>query len=184
MAMTAKDRQELRRILKARFDILHQQLHQREHDAGIRIREEITSQHSAAIAEANKKVAKLREKADKLEDEANTVLTEMKGKGLTNVRNGYHYANERYPIVSVSWQIDWTPAKLEEQVQEALNQLRNDAGYFKIDLNMKQLELEEKLAVGALESDDSKSFLAGIPTVDTLLPEATVTKVIEGAVAA
>lgn len=107
--MPQKDRTELRRILNARFEILTQQLHEREHEVRQELQRAIEEQHEAAVKEARRKSLALRKEADKIVAEitafeakiiakAEALFTkgqeltdEMRGKGVVPLDNESYY---------------------------------------------------------------------------------------------
>lgn len=166
--MNQKDRAELRRILKARYEILHQQLSQRQQEVQNTIEKRIRAEHEDAIQKALKKTTAFEKKLAKLKDEAEELTAQMIDLGIAP-GNGYgrHY---RETFFSYSLETKWSPIDLQEKIQRAYNQVTEQAGLHKLDLRMQQLQLEEELAIGALGSDEAKEFLAKIPDLDKLLP--------------
>lgn len=202
--MPQKDRIELRRIMRARFEILGEQLGQREQEIRTGIQAEIEAQHAASVKEAQKKArafetkaakidrkvtefrAKIEEEAQLLKAEAEEFQAEMRGKGVVPYGDGYyHTRNGQMPAVVVNsdrWYDgerffivakEWRPEDLNSKVQKAYNEIAQEAGLHKLDLRMKELELSEELAIGALGSDEAKDFLTKVPTIDNLLPAPT-----------
>lgn len=165
--MNQKDRQELRRILKARFQILHQQLHVRQQEVQRSIEEQLRSEHEAAIKEAQKKTESFRKKLEKIMDEARDLTANMEERGIVP-GNGRGYYRDTF--LSYSLETQWSPKDLNRRIQEAYNKITEQAGLHKLDLNLKQLQLEEELAIGALGSEEAQSFLGKIPNLDELLP--------------
>lgn len=165
--MAQKDRAELRRILKARFQLLQQQLRQRQMEVSNSIEEKLRFEHEAAIKKAQKKSAALEKKVAKLAEEASEIVTEMRDNGI-QPGEGNRYGRDRLFTYEVT--MEWSPVDLEKKVQAAYQKITEQAGLHQIDLNLKQLELEEQLAISALGSDEAKEFLAKIPDIDNLLP--------------
>lgn len=161
--MTQRDRTELRRILKARFELLHKQLDIRKSELLIHLEEEIRAQYKEQVAQAKERTSELEAEAQKFAAKADALQKEMEGMGLTHS----HY---RYEFFGYNFHTDWQPANLSQKIDEAFKKVTSKADYHKVDLYLKQLELEEELAIGALGSEEAKSFLSKIPTVDTLLP--------------
>lgn len=178
--MNQKDRQELRRILKARYEILHQQLSQRQQEVQNTIEKQIREDHESAIQKAIKKTAAFEKKLAKLKDEAVELTAEMNGLGIAP-GNGY---GRHYPETFFSYSLEtkWSPIDLQVKIQRAYSQVTEQAGLHKLDLRMQQLQLEEELAIGALGSDEAKEFLGKIPDLDKLLPmNGNVTAILEAA---
>lgn len=176
--MTSRDRNELRRILRARFELLNRQLSVREQEIRAEIAEVIREEHKQAVKAGKKKIAKLQEKAAKLEAEGKALQDELEDAGVgpsgTSRRNGGYYGH--YNILDVSVNDNLEPIDLQTKIQDAYSKLIAQAGLHKLDLGLQQLELEEELAIGALGSEEAKSFLGKIPSLETLLPKSTDVK--------
>ena len=212
--MPQKDRIELRRIMKARFEILQEQLGQREQEIRSAIQADIEKQHEAAVKEAQRKAAALAAKAakidrkvvefkSKIEEEAATLKAEsealeveMREQGVAPYGDQYYTRrNGSYPALMLNddrWYDsekfltvtkEWRPEGLSNKVQKAYSKIAQQAGLHKLDLRMKELELSEELAIGALGSDEAKTFLTKVPTIDNLLPAPNVKALKNGKVA-
>jgi CRISPR/Cas system-associated exonuclease Cas4 (RecB family) len=167
--MSQRDRTELRRILRARFELLHQQLMQRQHEVNNRLEEQIRKESEAAIKEAQRKAEVIHKKAQKLEAEAKQLALDMKAKGV-QPGNG-QYAGDTYStFLTFSFTERWSPINLHKKVQQAYKKVTEQAGVHKVDLRLQQLQLEEELAISALASDEAKDFLSKVPDIDKLLP--------------
>lgn len=210
--MSVKDRTELRRILKARFEILRSRLQTRETEVRNALKEQLEKEHKDAIKEAERRTraleakrakllkevdefkGKMRVKAETLRAEGDTLAEEMKDKGVV-LKTRRHYGETNARVVKVSmdnWasedyfieiQNEWTPSELAEKVNKAYQQIAEEAGLHKLDLDLRELELSEELAIGALASDEAKGFLGKIPNIDNLLPapNGNVRKALEAA---
>lgn len=173
--MSQRDRTELRRILNARFQLLHEQIHQRQHELENQIRTQIESDFTEAVKLAKKKMDKLRAKGDKLEQEAQEIAEEVLQLGIVPTSGSY-----AVKPLNVTMAEEWKPKDLNKRVKEALAQITTAAGLHKLDLRLEQLRLEEELAIGALGSDEAKNFLERVPTLDKLLPmNGNIAKAIE-----
>lgn len=173
--MSQRDRAELRRILKARFQLLHQQLHQREREVSNHLENQIRKEHEKAVKQAEKKTLALRKKAEKLAQEARELQAEMKDLGIRP-------ETKRYNTELFEWNIadGWAPVDLSKKVQAAYKKVAEQAGLHKVDLHLQQLQLEEELAISALGSDEAKNFLSKVPDIDKLLPmNGNITAVLE-----
>lgn len=198
--MPQKDRIELRRIMKARFEILSEQLGQRENEIRNQIKADIESEFASSVKEAQKRArvfetravkidrkvaefkAKIEEEAALLKSEAAEFQAEMKEKGVQPTGDGYYHREAVLPAVLVNddrWYDgerfitvikDWKPENLGKRVNDAYQAIAREAGLHKLDLRMKELELSEELAIGALSSEEAKGFLGKVPTIDNLLP--------------
>jgi hypothetical protein len=163
--MSQRDRAELRRILKARFQLLHQQLMQRQHEVSNRIEEQIRKESETTIKEAVRKTEALRKKLHKLEEEAAQLVKDMETRGVQPGDGRYDTR-----LLSVTLTDRWSPVDLNKKVKQAYNKVTEQAGVHKVDLHLQQLQLEEELAISALGSDEAKEFLSRVPDIDKLLP--------------
>lgn len=198
--MPQKDRIELRRIMKARFEILAEQLGQRENEIRTKIKSDLEAEHKAVVKEAERKARALEAKAAKLDRkvvefrakveeeaialaaEAEAIQSDLADKGVQPINNGHYYREEVPPMLAVNadrWYDgqrfvtvikQFQPIDLNKKVTAAYNVIAQEAGLHKLDLRMKELELSEELAIGALGSEEAKGFLAKVPTIDNLLP--------------
>jgi small-conductance mechanosensitive channel len=164
--MTQRDRTELRRILNARFQLLHQQLHQRQNEVQNSIEKELRKAHEEAIKKAQKRTAALEKKVAKLHVEAKAIAAEMRELGIQP--GSGRYSEEK--LFTYTFNSDWSPIDLNRKINEAYKKVTEQAGLHKIDLRLKQLQLEEELAIGALGSDEARAFLERVPDIDKLLP--------------
>lgn len=177
--MSQRDRTELRRILNARFQLLHEQVYQREQELQRKIENEIRTEYEAQVKAAQKKADKLQAKLEKLQAEAEEIETEMAAQGVVPGHGG---RRSGYPLFTYTLQTEWQPSDLAAKIKRAYSEITEAAGYHKIDLRLQQLQLEEELAIGALGSDEARQFLGKVPTIDTLLPldDASVKALTEG----
>jgi DNA repair exonuclease SbcCD ATPase subunit len=195
-----KDRTELRRILKARFEILAQQLQEREQEVRTQLQEEIEAEYKDAVKQAQKRATALRRKADKihaevaafhakmeakakeLQTEGRELQEEMEELGVVPTYHDRYYGRrtsaavhiDEHSAPSASGYITvadrWEPSKLQDRINKGMNEVSRQAGLHKLDLRMKELELAEELAIGSLTSDEAQGFVAKIPNIDNILP--------------
>lgn len=119
--MTGKDRIELRRIMKARFEILSEQLSQREMEIRNALQADIEAQHATAVKEAAKHArllalkaskidrkvaefkAKIEEEAASLKAESESLEETMKEKGVVPYGDTYYTRrNGSYPALMLN----------------------------------------------------------------------------------
>src|SRR4051794_4791849 len=101
--MTQRDRTELRRILNARFQLLHQQLLQRQSEVQNSIEAELRKTHEEAIKKARKKTEALEKKVAKLHAEAKVITAEMRELGIQPGSGRYSEEN----LFTFSFNHDW-----------------------------------------------------------------------------
>lgn len=148
--------------------------------------------------ELNAYLIKTNEKINELVEEGRQFAEEMGTAGLTNssrdsevvdpvgnnLRNylRHNWTGEAYEtgVRAISVRNGWKPADLHKKVSEAYRTVTEQAGTHKVDLKMQELEITEELLIGGIASDEGRSFLARVPTIDNLLPApADAVKVIE-----
>lgn len=198
-AMKTSERNELRRIIKGRFDLLDQQIRDRlrtvQQEAGAEIMAEFDQ--NPEVKALRKKVSSYQAKLAKLETEKRALVAELEQAGMDfGVRSKRHEATvdwktqlkmrdrrEAVPFIEV-WSIrtvalehteyngeaaEVVPGHFDSQVARRTESLRQSAGQALTALMSEKLDLEERLAVGALESSDARDFLSQIPTAEQLL---------------
>lgn len=169
--ISATERSELRRIVKARYSILREQLTERQKDFQRQIRKQIIAEHQATVAQATKETNRLREKARKLEEEAEALTEKYKALGIVPSHDpqetSRHYRDN---LLSVSIISHWAPVEVNQKVHDAWETVASQAGLHAVNLQLDELQLMEDLAVNALDSDAAKQFMAKVPNIDTLLP--------------
>lgn len=198
-AMKTSERNELRRIIKGRFDLLDQQIRDRlrtvQQEAGAEIMAEFDQ--NPEVKALRKKVSSYQAKLAKLEAEKRALVAELEQAGMDfGVRSKRHEATvdwktqlkmrdrrEAVPFIEV-WSIrtvalehteyngeaaEVVPGHFDSQVARRTESLRQSAGQALTALMSEKLDLEERLAVGALESSDARDFLSQIPTAEQLL---------------
>lgn len=172
--MSKSDRMELRRIVKARFELLHEQLETRAGEIRQMIRDKITQEHSKAIETAEKESAQLIKEADKLFDRIGKLHIKMEKQGIA-ANGGWSLSSTRERTRQLLE--DWDTADIRTKIDEGIAKLKSEKGFAGLDLRSQELGLLEHLSIDALQSDEARSFLEEVPTVDKLLPLPEAAKV-------
>jgi hypothetical protein len=166
--MTSKERNELVRIVKARFKLLRSQASVRSYeiaDAEQKRREQQDIADSRAFSRRmstlNKKLATLVEQYKEVERDAQEAGFHWQGDSLPRVPQHGHFTS--------SHRTGRIYGYAAEKVSLAI--------YAEID--RAELSMVEELLVGGLESDDAKELLAQIPTFDGLASGEDILKAIE-----
>jgi preprotein translocase subunit SecA len=163
MSMTKTERTELRRIIKNRYEHLYEQIAVREGMIAAQFREQLVEKSQAKIDEHTKEIKSLLDDYNKIVDRLNEALRAASDDGLTTP---YGSRYDHADLTRVKFQL----AGIEREVTRAVQRVREEAGLSKLDLRSDAIALDEELAIGSLQSDDARDFLARIPTIDTLLP--------------
>lgn len=165
--LNQRERAELRRIAKARFDIIRTGLYQREQEVSEQIRKRLTEEHKATIKKAKHRMSEIEKKLKALQMEARQVVADMEEEGVGLDRR-YHYRNDSVMTYTIT--NAWAPVDLEEKVQEELNTIKQQSGLANLNLQLQELEIMEEITVGAIQSDEGRELLAKIPKLDSLMP--------------
>lgn len=163
MAMTKTDRKELTSVVRSEFKILRNELRNREMQLASKIRAELEAEAKDATQEAIAAAAALEERADQLERDATALVREMREQGLEP--QGY-----RGSIIRIDFDNRWQAKDIDRRVQQQLNAIKTQRGAAELQLDRNEQDLVKELSVGALETEEAKTFLAKIPTLDQLLP--------------
>jgi hypothetical protein len=159
-SMSAKDRAALRSIIRERFKILGMEVARREREVKHELRERVLAEYEDALEEGRNLLEEMRamqREFDKRSREIETHLRKLK-------------VSTTWPNFSVSVPKDVEPKGLDDEVNRRIGKLSGHAGRARNDLQLRELDLLERLAVGGLESDEARVFLAEVPTVDDILP--------------
>lgn len=198
--MKATERNALLKIIDARFEILANEIVQREEDIGEMIRERLIEEGKTAVPRAQARVKKFIEQAKKLQDDFNREVGAIENDlgvvpGHTSIRSERVYDDEDYDaarrqrrnprirIVRTAEQTgrdilriyttenpDWTIPNVEKRTKEELRQLGLDAKKARRKLEKKRLDLHENILLGMLESMDAKAFLEKVPKIEDIMP--------------
>jgi hypothetical protein len=163
--MTKGERDELRRIVKHRFKLLDEQVAQREAEIRQLIRDRIEAEYADAVAEVEAELAAINCEADVLERRGRKIAAAARRKGVV-----IGYGGGTAEPVEVSVASPSRAANVDARVNREMEALRRESGLARTNLSLRELDLLERLAIGALESDEAKEFMESIPTVDGLLP--------------
>ena len=166
--MSKTERKELRRIVARRFRMLRDQLGRREHELRFALRKQFQEEHKANVERIEKKLRPLLARQNKLAEAYDALYEEASALGVAihiglpgTVDLDSHRARfGRDPI----------EASVAGEVEDALQAIKEEAGWSKMNLNQLEWQLDEQLAVGELETDSAQEFLAALPTPETLLP--------------
>lgn len=167
--LTATDRKSLTKITEGRFEVLQEQLSQRLNEIKSLARERIVREHKADIDTYTLKARSLadekvaldhryeQDKAD-LERKQQLLDQDALNKGIKITRDRYGSTFKVHP------------ANIEAAVNEDFADILKGYNAAKLNLRTMKLEIQEKIAVSGLETDEAQKFLANIPSIDNLLP--------------
>jgi coenzyme F420-reducing hydrogenase alpha subunit len=170
------DRQELRRITKGRITIIKQELEAREKDLLRDARNQLRNEHKSALKVAERKVARIKEKVEKLNREAMNAYQELEDLGLEPDGRSYYYDKER--LVEANVTSKWQPKDFDERYETVKDEVQRQRIRAEIQLDKQELSLLEELSVDALTSEAAREFLGQIPTVEQVLPAPNVQELV------
>jgi hypothetical protein len=186
--MNSTERRALAKIIDQRFKALQAELDTRREQVEEEIRDRLIAESTRACAAAEKRMLKLVNRAKALQAD---VLAEVEAIAETGVIPGEIHTFHRYnpkksafvgPQVIETHAVDpltfdvtnaWAPVNLEEQIAAEIRRLVVERGQGGRSLDAIRLDLQEKLLLGDVQSDEARAFLDEIPTVDVLLPMPT-----------
>lgn len=163
--MSKSDRMELRRVVKARFELLREQLEVRAAEVQQMIKQKVEKDHQKAITEIEEESTALLKEVEGIFTRIHKLHTKAKRKGLSGSSlKEYHEARVRDSLKG------WSPANLNQKVNTIVGKMKGEKGVAGLDLRGQELTLLENLSVDALDSKEARDFLEKVPTVDNLLP--------------
>lgn len=165
--MTKTERTELRRIVKRRFRMLREQLSRRERELQIALEKQMKEERASAVAKIEKRLKPLIERQNKLAAAYREVYEEASALG---VRIALATTQELDPARHAGVYGPGVTADVRKDVHDRLDEIKEGAGWTRLNLNEFEWQLDEQLAVGELETESASEFLAGLPTVESLLP--------------
>lgn len=175
--ITATERNELRKVVKGRFELLGKRLRRRKTDLEAQIRQDVIDATRDEAEAWEKKLAKESAKVTKAENtliaaqkERSNLLEEAKRAGFAAKKlTSYTQYDERgNPIKGLTGEL--IPIDLNDKIRVEMEKIQSEARLAEEDLGLRQLELMEELAVGAVTSQSAIEFMGRIPDVDDVLP--------------
>lgn len=178
--MSKKENDELRRIVKGRFELVNKQISQRRLEVENQISEAIQAEFKKEIAEANKQAKEFEKRMNKLNDEWIFFIDKCKERGIEPDGVGGRGDIVRFPLRDYNNEyISFMPIDLKEKIRQAVTKLTEQQGAAKVNLREQELTLLERLMVNNISSEEAISFLEDIPDIDTYLPLVTGKKLKE-----
>lgn len=168
--LSKSDRMELRRIVKARFEMLREQLAQRATELNSIVKETIEDEAKADLKKAEQESKKLINECKALAKKVASFETTMNAKGITTGHGTWHSPESEMNSFVERFLTGWAPADLSERTSKTVAKIKNQHGVQGLNLRSQELNLLEDLSMDALQSEEAKTFLAKIPEIDTLLP--------------
>lgn len=161
------ERAELKTIVKQQYKVLRSEIEQRQYELHEQVEEEIATRFS----DDDEQWAAMQHRIYEACSEANRTINDLLREYGYEVRG--HTERE------------WVPTPRMSKPSEKQNELRHQAAAkintrvksAKLRLDREEADLLRTLAVGAIESEEARSFLASIPTVADLVPAARLAEI-------
>lgn len=168
--ISKSDRMELRRIVKARFEVLREQLGQRANELHRMVKMTIEDEAKADVEKAEKEGREITKECKALARKISSFEARMSAKGITNGHGDYYTPEKEMQEIVDRFLTGWAPADLNERTKTIVSKIKNEHGIHGLELRTNELSLLEDLSVDALQGSEARKFLGQIPEIDTLLP--------------
>lgn len=165
------ERAELRSIVKQQFRVLRLEVDQREAELMAQLEEDVAEY----FAEDDRLWAVTQHRIHEIGMEANRQINDVLREGGYAERG---HTEQMYVRVA---QMAQPKGKRQEMLRLGESKVRAQVKTAKLQLDRQEADLLRSLAVGAVESDEARTFLSDIPTVAQLVPEARLIELDPGA---
>lgn len=175
MAITKREADDLRRVVKARFEVLHDQVAQRRTEIKNRVEDTIVAEHAAKVKRVQDRIDKLREKVEAFNAEVDAEVKAIsksapKGGDISVTCDRYNPDSVVIDGVIRASQLTVGIASLASKVQQRTQEIIEAAGLASLNLRHREIEFLEKLTLGSIETKDAQEFFDSLPVVDEYLP--------------
>jgi hypothetical protein len=167
--MTQAERRELRSVVKSQFKVLRAEVEQRRKELAAEAAEQVRRRYAASdkqVDDLNWKIEQIIDQANKdVRDAVKAAQSESSGgqwawSGPVRAPRVQHEREDRFALNGA------LSSGLEAQAKAAL-----------LTLERQESDLLRQLALGALESDEARAFLASIPSVGELVPASRLAEI-------
>jgi hypothetical protein len=166
--MNKAERQTLIRLVKQRFKLLETGLSARRSALERVTQQEIVEENKVEAEAWKKRLDEVIAKFTDLLREGEQVIKDAHEAGFD--RSGYGWHNLTANLNNVERNATFTPVDLQKKVQERMVEKIGDKPMTRFALEMQESQLVEELLVGDLGSEDAKTFLAQVPTLEDMIP--------------
>ena len=171
MTMTKGERIELRSIVKQQFKVLRSEVVQRQAE----VLAELEQQIAARYSDEDHRRSQVRDRIAEIIGEAQRAATDV----LKDEDAGVSI-HRPYSIRGAA--IEWPADDRRELRRQALATFEAKVAAATLNLERQEADLLRRLAIGAIESDEAREFLSGIPTVGELVPVSRLEELVAGSV--
>jgi len=164
--MNKTERDELRRVIRARFKVLRSDVEQRKAELLAELEARITAQFAEQDKQWADAVFLIEEAGREANRKANDIL-----RGLDWGADSTYDPRNEYPVISSKSVSSYKPTR--EQAALRVQGARAIDAKVKaalLELERREVDLLAELATTALESAEAKAFMVRIPTVSELVP--------------
>lgn len=178
--ITKGERTELRSIVRQQFKVLRHEVEQRQAELVASLDTQIADRH----ADTDKARQDLMWKAHEICERASREITDLfvgdaAGSGAVKGDVDAPFRGRDLPEVSIERPvrvgmetISWSKADRVQLRRAAVSRIEANVKGALLSLERREADLLRTLAVGAIESEEARVFLEGIPTVAELVPAA------------
>lgn len=182
--ITKGERTELRSIVKGQFKVLRHEVEQRHAEMVADLDEQIAQRY----AEVDGQRRALMWRSEEILQACSRELTDLFGgsgavKGHDRAAEFGDLYGQLGPEVSIERpvrvgmeDVTWSKADRAQLRRAATERLAAQVKGAMLNLERREADLLRTLAVGAIESEEARSFLTGIPTVGELVPAARLSE--------
>lgn len=160
--MTQAERRELRSVVRGQFKVLRAEVEQRRKELAAEAAEQVRRRYAATdkqVDDLNWKIEQIVDQANKdVRDAVKAVQAASEG-GQWNWTGGIHAPRVNHQVEDRYALNGALSTGIDAQAKGAL-----------LTLERQEADLMRQLALGALESDEARTFLAAIPSVGELVP--------------
>lgn len=184
--MKQQERNALVKVLKNRFEILRRQARRLRDDLKRAIYERTLEENERAIAAAKRDMAKIEERAKRLEEDGRAVVAKHRERGVrlgkSELKRPWRHGDSRNPNelyvelnaaegspVEIKVYNHWYPEGVDQRVERELADLEREHDMGQIALAKREQELVEEVLLGGIEdSVTAQQFLDRVPTLEIL----------------
>ena len=194
--MTEKDIKKLEEVTKNRFKLLVLQLKNRKKDLYAAAEARLKQLYEEEIARAEEVREELQRDIDEMQARAEEIfrkgldlerrLTD-EGIGVRFMRQDGSYAGHAHRANNpIQWsyhyqnRFEWYPVGYKAKLKDATEQIDKLIRDAEEQLELRRLEILEKLAVGMLQTEDAKKYVEQIPEIMELVPDSALPQITKG----
>jgi hypothetical protein len=173
--ITKGERGELRSIVRQQFKVLRHEIEQRQAELIADLDEKIAQRYADVDTQREQLMWKAFEIVEAAQREITDLFRETGAKHDEYRDHGPEVGVE-HPVRLHMDRIGWSKADRVQLRRAAVERIEANVKGAVLNLERREADLLRTLAVGAIESEEERTFLEGIPTVAELVPAARLTE--------